>query len=115
MTRIYRVAATLLIVSSMAGAVGAASSDRFAHSYGLDVGEHEGRCLFFLTDTGISAAQVTTKLKQDGYVTARGLEVLLTETTPRRCGELGRRAALRAGFKAVRVRLATGKDHWQRP
>jgi hypothetical protein len=93
----------------------AASSDEFARSYGLDVGEYQGRCLFFLTDTGMTAAEVTTKLAQDGYDTSRGLEVLVTRTTPRRCGELGRKAALKAGFKAVRVRLATPKDRLIRP
>src|SRR4051812_5892475 len=93
----------------------AASGHEFAQSYGLDVGEDKGRCLFFLTDTGMTAAQVTTKLTQDRYDTSRGLEVLVTRTTPRRCGELGRKAALKAGFKAVRVRLATAKDRWTRP
>ena len=107
--------ASMLIVSSITAAQSVASADRFTDSYGLDVGEQDGRCVFFLTDTGMSAAEVTTKLKRDGYDTSRGLEVLLTKTTPRKCGEVGRKAALRAGFKAVRVRLATDKDRWQRP
>ena len=108
-------AATLLVISSIAVAQDSGSGDKFTNSYGLDVGEQYGRCLFFLTDTGMSAAEVTAKLKEDGYDTARGLEVLLTEATPRKCGELGRKAALKAGFKAVRVRIATVKDRWQRP
>ena len=115
MTRVYRAVALLLIESSMATAQIAAPADKFATSYGMDVGEHEGRCVFFLTDTGMNAAEVTTSLKRDGYDASRGLEVLLTKTTPRRCGELGRKAALKAGFTAVRVRLATDKDRWQRP
>jgi hypothetical protein len=89
--------------------------DEFASSYGIDVGEYEGQCVFFLTDTGLTASEVTAKLVRDGYDTSRGLEVLLAETTPRKCGELGRKAALKAGFKTVRVRLATEKDRWQRP
>ena len=111
MTGLFRTAALLLIAS----AASAASADSFTNSYGLDVGEQQGRCVFFLTDTGMSAAEVTAKLKQDGYDTSRGLEVLLTKTTPRKCGELGRKAALKAGFTMVRVRLATDKDRWQRP
>lgn len=93
----------------------AASGDEFAQSYGLEVGEDHGGCLFFLTDTGLTAAEVTTKLTRDGYDISRGLEVLVTRMTPRRCGDLGRQAALKAGFKAVRVRLATSKDRWIRP
>ena len=115
MTRLYRTA-VLLIASSTAFATTAAPADqKFTNSYGLDVGENQGRCIFFPTDTGMTAPEVTTKLKQDGYDTSRGLEVLLTNTTPRTCGELGRKAALSAGFTAVRVRLATGKDRWKRP
>jgi hypothetical protein len=115
MRKFYRAAAALLMAASMACAQSSASGGKFTNSYGLDVGEIEGRCVFFLTDAGMSAAEVTKKLMRDGYDTARGLEVLLTETTPRKCGELGRKAALKAGFKAVRVRLATDKDRWQRP
>ena len=115
MTGLHHAAATLLVVSSIAAAQGGVSADKFRNSYSLDVGEHGGRCLFFLTDTGMSAAEVTTSLKKDGYDTARGLEVLVTKTTPRKCGELGRKAAFEAGFKAVRVRLATDKDRWRRP
>jgi hypothetical protein len=106
----------LLIAASIAVAANAApTDDRFANSYGLDVGEYHGQCIFFLSDTGMSADEVTTKLVQDRYDTARGLEVLVTKSTPRKCGELGRRAALKAGFKAVRVRLPTDKDRWKRP
>lgn len=112
----YNRTALLLIASSVVVSSNAASrDDKFKSSYGLDVGEDQGRCIFFLTDTGMTAAEVTTKLVKDGYDTSRGLEVLLTKTTPRKCGELGRKAAVRAGFKAVRVRLATDKDRWQRP
>lgn len=116
MMRLSPAATFLLIASSVAAAPSAASpGDKFANSYGLDVGEYQGQCIFFLTDTGLSAPEVTTKLRQDGYDTSRGLEVLLTQTTPRKCGEVGRKAALNAGFKAVRVRLATEKDRWKRP
>ena len=96
-------------------AAAAPSPSSFANSYGLDAGVDKGQCIFFLTDTGMSASEVTTKLMRDGYDTSRGLEVLLTADTPRKCGEMGRKAALDAGFKAVRVRLATDKDRWKRP
>jgi hypothetical protein len=99
----------------MTAAQSTPSADKFANSYGLDVGEHEGRCVFFLTDTGMSAAEVTTRLRSDGYDTSRGLEVLVTKATSRKCGEVGRKAALKAGFKAVRIRVARDKDRWQRP
>jgi hypothetical protein len=115
MTAIHRAAATLLVISSIAAAQSGNPKPKFTNSYGLDVGQQDGGCLFFLTDTGMSAAEVTATLKEGDYDTARGLEVLVTETTPRKCGELGRKAALKAGFKAVRVRLATHKDRWQRP
>jgi hypothetical protein len=105
-----------LLVSALAGAARAApSEDEFKNSYGLNVGEYHGRCVFFLTDTGMTAPEVTEQLVKDGYDTSRGLEVLLTKTTPSKCGRLGRNAALKAGFKAVRVRLATDKDRWDRP
>jgi hypothetical protein len=108
--------AVLLIASSTAlAATAAQAAQKFTNSYGLDVGEDQGRCIFFLTDTGMTAAEVRRQLKQDGYDTSRGLEVLLTKTTPRKCGEFGRKAALDAGFRAVRVRLATAKDRWKRP
>lgn len=106
----------LLLASSMAVASSAASrDDRFRNSYSLDVGEYQGQCIFFLTDTGMTDVEVTAKLMRDRYDTPRGLEVLLTKDTPQKCGELGRKAALRAGFKAVRVRHATAKDRWKRP
>lgn len=115
MTRPYRRAALLVIASTVSLAPSAASADSFTNSYGLDVGVEQGRCVFFLTDMGMSAVEVTMKLKEDGYDTSRGLEVLLTKSTPGKCGELGREAALKAGFKQVRVRLATDKNRWQRP
>jgi len=93
----------------------APADDVFANSYGLDVGEYQGQCIFFLSDTGLTADEVTGKLVHDRYDMTRGLEVLLTKTTPRKCGELGRQAALNAGFKAVRVRVATDKERWKRP
>ena len=115
--RPVRIMAPLLVAAFVAVAApnGASAADEFANSYGLDVGIDQGRCVFFLSDTGMSAAEVTTKLKVDGYDLERGLEVLLTEQTPRKCGEAGRKAALAAGFKSVRVRQATEQDHWKRP
>lgn len=113
MTRLSHTAAFFLLASAVASA--APSPTSFANSYGLDVGVDKGRCIFFLTDTGMSASEVTTKLVRDGYDTSRGLEVLLTESTPRKCGEAGRKSALNAGFKVVRVRRATHKDRWKRP
>jgi len=116
MTRSYRTATFLLMALAMAVASDAAPAPtEYANSYGLDVGEYQGRCIYFLTDTGMTAAEVTTKLMRDGYDTSRGLEVLVTKGTRSKCGKLGRKAALAAGFKAVRVRLATDKDRWKRP
>jgi hypothetical protein len=103
----------LMLVTSSVGT--APTDDKFAQSYGLDVGEYHGRCLFLLTDTGMNADEVTEKLVRDGYDTSRGLEVLVTKTTPKKCAELGLRAAQKAGFKTVRIRLATDKDAWVRP
>lgn len=110
-----RVPAALLLIASSVVAAAPGAGDKFANSYGLGVGEYQGQCIFFLTDTGLSASEVTTKLMRDGYDTSRGLEVLLTHETPQECGEAGRKAALDAGFKAVRVRLATEKDRWKQP
>jgi hypothetical protein len=114
---VVRPAIELLLGLTLAtSAVGAApADDKFAQSYGLDVGEYHGRCLFFLTDIGMNADEVTATLVQNGYDTSRGLEVLVTKTTPKKCAELGLRAAQNAGFKAVRIRLATDKDSWVRP
>src|SRR5690348_16050821 len=106
-----KLTATFVLIASFLGAAAPsdAAADGFKNSYGLDVGEYRGQCIFFLTDTGMSASEVTATLMRNGYDVSRGLEVLLTKGTPRKCGEMGRKAALDAGFKAVRVRLATDK------
>lgn len=115
-SRFFHACRCILLLGWLAqSAIAVAQQPSFVNSYGLDVGVDRGRCVFFLTDTGMSAPEVTAKLIKDGYDKSRGLEVLLTEATPKRCGELGRRAALNAGFTAVRVRLATPNDRWVRP
>jgi hypothetical protein len=115
MMRFRHASALVLLILPLVSSADAAPAAEFSNSYGLDVGEHQGRCIFFLSDTGMTAAEVTRKLKRDGYDKSRGLEVLVTKTSPRKCAELGQKAARNAGFKAVRVRLAADKDRWQRP
>jgi hypothetical protein len=114
---LYRTAAPFsLLLSIIAVASNAAPAEgAFKNSYGLEVGEYRGQCVFFLTDTGMTDVEVTEALKQNAYDTSRGLEVLLTKATPAKCGELGSIAARKAGFTAIRVRLATEKDRWKRP
>jgi hypothetical protein len=84
-------------------------SDEFASSHAVIIDVYEGRCRYWLTHVGLDASQLREILSED-YEAARGLEVLKVASTPAKCVRLAKRAASRAGFKKVRVRLQTAND-----
>jgi hypothetical protein len=81
----------------------------FSRSYAVWASFDDGRCIYFLTDAGLNAAQLTDELR-GGYQKDAGLEILTSADTPARCVSKARRAALRAGFSAIRARRGTERD-----
>ena len=81
----------------------------FSHSYSVWASTDHGRCIFWLTDAGEDAKQLTESLRQ-GYDKAAGIEILTSDDTPPRCVSSARKAVLKAGFHHVRVRPGTERD-----
>ena len=81
----------------------------FSTSYGVWVSLDKGQCMYWLTDVGLDAQQLTDALSND-YQTKLGLEILTSPGTPRRCVAEARASASRAGFTIIRARRGTDKD-----
>ena len=81
----------------------------FSRGYVVWAGSDRGRCNYFMTDVGESAAELTETLRQN-YPASAGIEVLTDRDTPERCAIIGLKAARKAGFEHVRIRPGTDKD-----
>lgn len=77
-------------------------------SYVVGVVSHEGECRFLPTDVGLTAQQLTTALRS--YNRSNGIQLVYYSGVPSECIEIGRKAAIAAGFNVVTARLATAKD-----
>ena len=77
-------------------------------SYLVSVVAYEGKCRFLPTDVGLTAQQLTTTLR--GYNRSNGVQLVYYSGVPSECIEIGRKAAIAAGFRVVTARLATAKD-----
>jgi len=86
----------------------------FAQAYGLAVSVDRGACVYWLTDVGLSAAQLRTALRE-GYAPSRGLEVLTSPDIPARCVDQALAIASKQGFHPVRARPWTEKDRLALP
>lgn len=84
------------------------SETAFSQSYGLGVSVDAGRCIYWLTDTGMDAAQLTAALGD--YKVERGIEILTSGDTPEQCVIEAKAAVTKAGFVHVRSRPGTDKD-----
>ena len=86
---------------------------QYSSAYALFVASREGECVYSLTDTGMThPADVTLKLRRDGYELTRGMEILYDSETPSLCIATAQKAARNAGFSNIRARLATAKDRF---
>jgi len=65
---------------------------------------NDERCLYMLTHVGLDISELARALT-GGYDYTRGMDVLTTSNTPRRCVKEAKRIAYKVGFKKVRVRL----------
>ena len=81
----------------------------FSRSYGVWVSVDKGECIYWLTDVGQDAQQLTETLSEN-YQPQLGLEILTTRDTPKRCVKEARVAASKAGFRLIRARRGTDKD-----
>lgn len=71
----------------------------FTQSYGVWVSQDERQCVYWLTDVGMNATQLTGALGS-GYEVQRGLEILISPNTPDRCVRDAKAAATKAGFRS---------------
>jgi hypothetical protein len=81
----------------------------FSRSYGVWVSVDKGECIYWLTDVGLDAQQLTETLSEN-YQAQLGIEILTSRDTPKRCVTEARQAASRAGFTLIRARAGTDKD-----
>lgn len=81
-----------------------------SQGYGIWVSVDRGSCIYWLTDAGLDARQLTETLKEHGYEAGRGADIILDDVVPARCIRDAERAVRRAGFTDVRVRPGTEKD-----
>jgi hypothetical protein len=81
----------------------------FSQAYGVWISTDKGHCIYWLTDVGLDAGQLADALT-NSYETKRGLEILTSGDTPKRCVSDARAAAARAGFQLIRSRQGTEKD-----
>lgn len=88
----------------------AAPPQDFSRSYVIWISVDEGRCVFWLTDAGENASEVTESLSSSGYNKALRIELLTERSTPQRCVRRGRMAVSTAGFTKIRVRRGTERD-----
>jgi hypothetical protein len=88
--------------------IGRGSAQDFSRSYALWVSVEKGECLYWLTDVGLDATQLTVALK--GYQSQLGVEILTSRDTPHECVADAEKAAMDAGFQLIRDRPATEKD-----
>jgi hypothetical protein len=86
----------------------------YSQAYGLGVSVDRGACVYWLTDVGLSAAQLKTALRE-GYEPTRGLEVLTSPDVPVRCADQARTIAAKLGFTPIRARPLTEKDRLPLP
>lgn len=77
-------------------------------SYVVSVVVDNGECLFLPTDVGLTAHQLTTTLKS--YNRSNGILLTFYSGVPCKCIEVGRKAAMAAGFTSVTARPVTAKD-----
>ena len=77
-------------------------------NYIVSVAYYEGECRFLPTDVGLTAGQLTAKLKS--FNRSNGIELIFGSSVPCNCIDVGRKAALAAGFTMVTARLATPED-----
>ena len=101
---------TLLLAAfvSWSSAVGKPNGN-FSRSYGVWVSVDQGKCVYWLTDVGLNATQLTEALS-NGYQTKLGIEILTSAETPARCVVEARGAVTKAGFTLMRSRRGTDKD-----
>jgi hypothetical protein len=85
------------------------AAQNFSQSYGVWVSVDDGECVYWLTDVGLNAQQLTDALSHD-YQAQLGLEILTSRDTPRRCMAEARASASKAGFTLIRARRGTDKD-----
>ena len=85
------------------------SAPDFSRSYGVWVSVDKGECVYWLTDVGLDAQQLTDALSNN-YQAKFGLEILTSRGTPRRCVAEARASASKAGFMLIRARRGTDKD-----
>lgn len=84
-------------------------AERFSRSYGVWVSVDKGQCIYWLTDVGLDARQLTDALG-NGYQPQLSLEILTSVDTPNRCVTDAEAAAEKAGFKVIRARRGTDRD-----
>lgn len=81
-----------------------------SQGYRIWVSVDRGNCIYWLTDTGLNARQLTETLKRNGYEVGRGADILGNDVTPARCIRDATRAVRRAGFTDIHARPGTEKD-----
>jgi len=77
-------------------------------SYVISVVADRGECLFLPTDVGLTAKELTAELKT--YNRSNGIVFIYEPGVLKRCLQVGRQAAIAAGFKFISARLATKGD-----
>jgi hypothetical protein len=85
------------------------ADDDFSRSYVVWISPDEGECIFFMTDAGEDAKQLTETLRAH-YDVSKGIELLTDVDTSRRCISKAQKAVKRAGFSRFRVRRGTDAD-----
>lgn len=100
---------TLLTAAMQIALNSAIASFDFSRSYVVWATTAEGQCIYFLTDAGEEAKELTETLKRN-YDANKGIEILTSDNTPNHCIARARKAVRNAGFTHFRVRRGTDAD-----